>query len=403
MPDPSTRRRTVLRAAGLTAALTGLAGCNALGDDDTPTPDDSDVVETDTRTTATPTVADRPTETTATDGPETATTARSALEPLESDGSSTVYPILNRAAAYWNANPPADDAEYWPHAEFGIETEQNLADHWAGKYDFPSGERSEPPFPVVVGLSNSGTGLQRLASGEVDVGNASATAERVAPDRSSHDRFTDHVIGVDAVSVVVSADLAAEGVTELTGEDLGAIYTGQITNWSAVGGPDREIDVYGRPEGSGTRTAFEAALLDGPDAATTPDDTFGRSQHLAQEVATSDAAIGYLGLAFVGIDGVEPVDLSWRGTTYSYEGDGSGYGATDYPFSRDLHAYTWDGTSEKEAAVLRMLLSGFGQASFVAEAGYGTLPESRRRAQRARLPPTVDDGADTPTTGTPGD
>ncbi len=408
MADPSTRRRAVLRAAGLTAALTGLAGCNTLGDDDTSTPDDPDVVETDARTTATPTVAaERPTETTATetDDPrtETETTPRPDLEPLEADGSSTVYPVLNQAAAYWNANPPADDAEYWPHAEFGIETDANLADYWAGKYGFPPGERSEPAFPFVVGLSNSGTGLQRLASGAVDIGNASATAEQTVPDRAAADRFTDHVVGVDAVSVVVSAALADEGVTELTGEDLAAIYTGEITNWSAAGGPDREIEVYGRPAGSGTRTAFEAALLDGPDAATTPDDTFGQSQQLAQEVAESAAAIGYLGLAFVGVDGVEPVDLSWRGTTYSYEDEGAGYGATDYPFSRDLHAYTWDGTSEKEAAVLRLVLSAFGQETFVAGSGYVTLPESRRRAQRETLPPTVDDGTGTPTAGTPGD
>ena len=48
-----------------------------------------------------------------------------------------------------------------------------------------------------------------------------------------------------------------------------------------------------------------------------------------------------------------------------------------------------------------MVLSAFGQETFVAEAGYVTLPESRRRAQRERLPPTIDDETDSTPTPAP--
>ena len=50
-----------------------------------------------------------------------------ATSPLESGGSSTVYPIANSAASYWNANRPASDSEYWPHGEYDIDTD-NVVD-----------------------------------------------------------------------------------------------------------------------------------------------------------------------------------------------------------------------------------------------------------------------------------
>ncbi|MFB6215085.1 MAG: hypothetical protein ABEI54_04365, partial [Candidatus Bipolaricaulia bacterium] len=50
----------------------------------------------------------------------------SAQNVLRIDGSSTVYPIANLAASYWNSNPPATESKYWPAEDYGIDTEKNL-------------------------------------------------------------------------------------------------------------------------------------------------------------------------------------------------------------------------------------------------------------------------------------
>jgi phosphate transport system substrate-binding protein len=322
---------------------------------------------------------------------ETATaTAAPQIEPLTAGGSSTVYPIVNTAASYWNANPSAADAEYWPHEEYGIETRDRLADYWAGQYGFLADAAGEPQFDVTVGLSHSQTGLLKLREEQIDLGNGSAPAEATLPDldTAEYDRFVDHVVAVDALAVGVSDDIADEGVTELTGEDLAAIYEGSITNWSSVGGPDREIEVLGRPEGSGSQAAFAAAVLDDPDAETAVDDRYQPGQRLAVAIQRSDAAIGYLTLAFVD-ERITPLSLTWGGTTYGPDGD-AGFAASSYPLSRDLHVYSWDETSAKEAAVLRLLLSDFGQGELVAANGYRPLPDARRREERAKLPPTTE-------------
>ncbi|NHN41134.1 phosphate ABC transporter substrate-binding protein [Halorubellus sp. JP-L1] len=306
--------------------------------------------------------------------------------PLTSDGSSTVYPIMNSGGSYWNANRPADDTEYWPHDEYGIDTEKNLADYWAGLYGFESGDSGEPPFRFTVALSHSGTGVEKVMSGQVDIGNSSGAVEDELPDRESYDAFTDHVVGVDGQPLVVSEEIAEAGVTKITGDELKGLYKGRITNWSELGGPDREIQVLGRVKGSGTRTSFVANVFGNPEEDTQVASRFGQNQRLAQAVAQADNAISYLALTFIDTDGVSPIALEWEGTTYSYQDDRNGLDSKDYPLSRDLHGYTWEGTSKKEAAFLRMILSDFGQDTFVKPNNYFALGKRRQEEQLAKLP-----------------
>ena len=309
--------------------------------------------------------------------------------PLESGGSSTVYPIANTAASYWNANRPASDSEYWPHGEYGIETEKALADYWAGLYGFEPGEDSDPPFPVSVALSHSGTGVEKVRDGQLDLGNSSGNVEDELPDRDSYDDFIDHVVGVDGQPLVVSSEIAEAGVEKITGQQLKDLYKGRITNWSELGGPDREIQVLARVKGSGTRTSFVSNVFGNPEEDTSVANRYGQTQRLAQAISQADNAISYLALAFLDTDGVEPIALEWEGTTYAYQDDENGLDSTSYPLSRDLHMYTWQGTSEKEAAFLNMIFSEFGQETFVAPNNYFTLGARRLEEERAKLPDQV--------------
>lgn len=309
-------------------------------------------------------------------------------ELLTADGSSTVFPITNLASSYWNSNPEAGDEDYWPQSwaseQYG--TDMRLADYFAEGYGFePTEERSNPPFRTSVALSHSGTGIEGVMEGRIDIGDASATAEAelAGSDVSQEelDSFTDHVVGVDGQPIVVSPEIREAGVEQINLDQLKQIYRGEINNWSEVGGPDREILALGRAVGSGTDTAFRQNVYGDPEAPISPDQRYGQNQQLQQAVSQADNAIAYIALAFVDPDGgTPPIGLEIDGTLYEF---GKNLGAQEYPLSRDLHAYTWDGTDEREAAFLNFVLSDFGQEIFVAGNNYFKLPSDRLSEQRS--------------------
>jgi phosphate transport system substrate-binding protein len=310
--------------------------------------------------------------------------------PLEAGGSSTVFPIMSGesgASGYWNANRPASDSEYWPHEEYGIDTDENLADYWAGLYGLDT-EGDGAPFEFTVSLSHSGTGIEDCYEGEIDIGNASGSVADEKPDwpQERKDEFVDHVVGVDGQPLVVSQEVADAGVEQITGQQLKDLYKGRVENWSELGGPDREVRVLGRVKDSGTRTSFVSNVFDNPQEDTQVANRYGQNQRLAQAVADADNAISYLALAFIDTSGIAPVALEWEGTTYAYQDSENGLDSKNYPLSRDLHAYTYEGTSEKEAALLRMVLSDFGQDTFVAPNNYFKLSDRRQQEELDKLP-----------------
>jgi phosphate transport system substrate-binding protein len=296
---------------------------------------------------------------------------------------------MNKASSYWNANRPADDTEYWPHGEYGIDTDKNLADYWASLYGFEAKDNGNPPYRFTVALSHSGTGVKKARDGKHDIGNSSGNVEDELPDRDSYEKFKDHVVGVDGQPLVVSQEIADAGVDVLTGQELKDLYKGRISDWQeieAYDGPSKEVQVLARVKGSGTRTSFVSNVFGDPEAETTVANRFGQNQRLAQAVAQADNAISYLALAFLDTDGLSDVALNWEGTRYEYEASDNGLDATAYPLSRDLHCYTWEETSKKEAAVINMVLSDFGQDLFVAPNNYFKLSETRREEERNKLP-----------------
>ena len=115
---------------------------------------------------------------------------------------------------------------------------------------------------------------------------------------------------LDGVAIVINP---ANGVENLTVEQIAQIFTGEITNWSEVGGTDGEIAVFGREAGSGTRGAFEE-LLDVADQCAYAQELDSTGGVLAK-VASTPGSIGYVSLDVVddtvkalSLDGVEPTE-----------------------------------------------------------------------------------------------
>ena len=123
------------------------------------------------------------------------------------------------------------------------ETADKLARAYMEKYDF---------MTVTVAGGGSGAGESQCLSGEFDIGMLS----RDLSDSGREQGLVDRMIGQDGVAVIVNI----EGVDNLTMEQVAGIFSGEITNWSEVGGPDEAIRVIIREDGSGTRDCFDTAM-----------------------------------------------------------------------------------------------------------------------------------------------
>ncbi len=384
-------RRKFIGAIGA-AGIAGLAGCGG-GDGDTPTSDPSGNPETVVKT-----FIKQQTVTRQDQGPST----------LSAEGSSTVYPISNTGSSYWNSNAPPTDGEYWGHNEEEGNTvpgwealgepDMKIADYFASLYGFePTDQRSDPPFATQIGLSHSGTGCKAVRDGLVDIGNSSGpiTAELGISESDRDENYVDHVVGRDGQPVVVSSDVYDAGVTQLTGEQIRGIYQGEIDNWSEVGGPDQEIYVVGRAEGSGTDTSFRLNMLGDANAQMEVDTRQGQNHGVRQVIQQNQGAIGYMALAFTN-EQVIPIGIEFDGTLFEPDKDAENtIFDSDYPLNRDLHMYTRitedtpGGTDRREAAFINMFLTEFGQQVFVKGVEYIPLPTKDIEKEKSKLPDQV--------------
>ena len=113
--------------------------------------------------------------------------------------------------------------------------------------------QANPGVTVTVEYTGSGAGLESLAAGSVDIGNAS----RGLKDEEVAGGSVENVVAIDGIAVITDKE---NTVTDITSEDLAKVYTGEVTNWSEIGGSDQPIVAIGREAGSGTRDAFEELL-----------------------------------------------------------------------------------------------------------------------------------------------
>ena len=169
-----------------------------------------------------------------------------------------------------------------------------LAEGFMEKYD---------GVTVTAEFTGSSAGLESLAAGSVDIGNAS----RALSDSEISGGAVENVVAIDGIAVITDSK---NSVKEISSDDLKKIYTGEITNWSELGGDDEAIVVIGREASSGTRGAFEE-LLDIEDQCKYANELDSTGAVLAQ-VASTEGAIGYVSLDVVddsvialAIDGVE--------------------------------------------------------------------------------------------------
>ncbi|MDY4040746.1 MAG: phosphate ABC transporter substrate-binding protein [Collinsella sp.] len=147
------------------------------------------------------------------------------------------------------------------------------------------------PDVTVTGSGNgSGKGLTAVSEGTVSIGNSDVFAEtKLDADKAAE--LVDHEVAVVGMGPVVSKNVT---VDDLSLEQLKGIFSGQITNWSEVGGADATIVVLNRKAGSGTRATFEAAVFGTEANEFKGDAELDKSGDVQTQIASTDNAISYL-------------------------------------------------------------------------------------------------------------
>lgn len=243
-----------------------------------------------------------------------------SAESITVQGSSTVLPIAQKAAeVYMDNNPDVD---------------------------------------ISVRGGGSGNGIAALIDGATDIADASrfikfeevenAVANGIYP--------VPHRVAMDGIAVVVHP---ANKVEELSLEDIKKIYTGQVTNWSEVGGFDKEIVIVSRDSSSGTFGVFNDVAkngkIDGSSIRLTPTAlTQSSNGDVAGTVAETKGAIGYVGLGYLSSD-LKAVKVNGVRPTNETVANGQ------FPFARPLYMFTDGWPQDETKKFINFILSSEGQ------------------------------------------
>ena len=168
---------------------------------------------------------------------------------------------------------------------------------------------------VTYDPTGSGAGIEAASNGSADIGLAS----RALKDEEKAGGLTETVVALDGIAVIVNAGSKVE---DLSVEQIAKIFTGEITDWSEVGGEAGKISCIGREAGSGTRDGFES--ITGTKDACKLDQELTSTGGVIEAVAGNANAIGYASLSAVeGKDTIKAVTVGGVACTEETVLDGS--------------------------------------------------------------------------------
>lgn len=242
----------------------------------------------------------------------------------------------------------------------GSDTMVILSQKWAEVY-----MKKNPGASIQVTGGGSGVGLAALINGSTDIANSSRPIKSSEVEKLKA-RY--NTLGVeipcakDGLSVYLNK---ANPVASLTIKQIGQIFSGKITNWKEVGGPDASIKLYGRESSSGTFGFFKDNVVKtdfSPSCQTLPG-----TAAIVNAVKKDKYSIGYGGAAYaegvkdcaVKKDDKSPAVLPTAATIKNHT----------YPITRYLYMYLKSKPTGEIKAFVDWILSSEGQR-LVVETGY---------------------------------
>jgi phosphate transport system substrate-binding protein len=189
-----------------------------------------------------------------------------------------------------------------------------------------------PGTAFDIAAEGSATGFAALIDKTAAIGMASRPAkpEEIANGKVKGVDLKETIVAYDGIAVIVNT---ANSIKGLTKKQVEQIFTGEITDWSAVGGSGGKISVYTRNTSSGTYAEFKELAMKKRDYAQDSQKLAGNEQ-IAQEVGKNPNGVGYVGLAYTKASGVRVVPID--GASPSKES----VLAKSYPYARPTFFYT---------------------------------------------------------------
>jgi phosphate transport system substrate-binding protein len=212
----------------------------------------------------------------------------------------------------------------------GSDTMVILAQRWAEIY-----MKQHPEISIQVTGGGSGVGLAALINGTTDIANSSRPIKSSEIEKLKN-RY--NTLGVeipcakDGITVFLNE---SNKVSELSLKQLSDIYTGRVTNWKDVGGPDASITLYGRENSSGTYVYFKETVVKADYAAACQ--TLPGTAAVVNAVKKDKYGIGYGGAAYA--EGVKHCMLKKDANSPAYLPTPENIAKNQYPVTRYLYMY----------------------------------------------------------------
>lgn len=218
-----------------------------------------------------------------------------------------------------------------------------------------------PGVNFEIAAEGSTTGLAAITDGTAQIGmsSRSAKATEMSAALAKGVKMKPIIVAYDGLAIVVNEKNPLKALSKRQVEQ---IFTGDITDWSAVGGAPGKISIYTRNTSSGTYSDFKELAMKKRDYARSSQKMAGHEQ-IAAEVAKNPNGIGYVGLAYLDVAGLHVVPIDGAMPTKEAVHDES------YPYARPTFYYTNGEPTGEAARFVEFTLSEAGQ-SIAAKIGF---------------------------------
>src|SRR2546423_6614509 len=223
--------------------------------------------------------------------------------------------ILTLAVGFGFAEARAERLVIKGSDTLGAKLVPQLAEHFKAEH---------PGTTFDIAAEGSTTGIAAIIDGTAEIGMSSrrAKSSEVGAANAKGKNMKPVIVAYDGIAVIVNS---GNPVKSLTKKQVEQIFTGDVTDWSAVGGVSGKISIYTRNTSSGTYSDFKELAMKKRDYAGGSQKMAGNEQ-IAAEVGKNKNGIGYVGMAYtkasgvkvVSIDGIVPSAKSVQDHSYAY-------------------------------------------------------------------------------------
>src|SRR5437660_1945495 len=206
--------------------------------------------------------------------------------------------ILSLAVMFGLAEAKADRLVIKGSDTLGAKLVPQLAEHFKA-------EHSGTTFDIAA--EGSTTGIAAIIDGTAEIGMSSrrAKSSEVGAASAKGRNMKPTIVAYDGIAVSVNS---ANPVKSLTKKQVEQVFTGDVADWSAVGGSGGTISIYTRNTSSGTYSEFKELAMKKRDYAPDSQKMAGNEQ-IAAEVGKNPNGVGYVGMAYTKASGIKVVSI----------------------------------------------------------------------------------------------